>query len=315
MGGMDTPAFYSRFGGLWIDDTDSDRVLARIEAIPDLAMRRQVNKFIRDGFVVLPQAVPASTIDTYLDEYEVAAASPGRLQIEVPMEGGRQAFSREKSLRHGSKVLDTGMLLTTGQDLCFAPPVAAFLETVFGEKALAFQTLHFEVGSTQAIHQDTAYVVVDAEPLQLVASWLALEDVQEGSGELTYFIGGHRIREHVYADGTSKHWNAERDGHPHHDAHLHHLHAEAERRGLEVGRFLPKKGDVLLWHADLPHGGGAVTRPGVTRRSLVTHYCPLSRDPYYLQFIPEDWRRKTPARGGNAFVSLYFPPQSLAAAA
>jgi hypothetical protein len=307
--------FHSRFGGLWIDDTDSARVLARLEAIPDLAMRRQVNKFMRDGFVVLPQAVAPSLIDTYLDEYEVAAASPGRLLVEVPAEGGRHPFTRERSLKHGSKVLDTAMLLSSGQHLCFAPDIAAFLETLFGEKALAFQTLHFEVGSTQAIHQDTAYVVVDREPLNLVASWLALEDVQPGSGELTYFIGGHRIAEHVYAGGTSKHWNSERDGHPDHDAHLKYLHAEAERRGLEVGHFLPKKGDVLLWHADLPHGGGAVTKPGTTRRSLVTHYCPLSMEPYYIKFIPEDWRTKTPARGGNAFVSLYFPPSSLAPAA
>lgn len=41
-------------------------------------------------------------------------------------------------------------------------------------------TLHFEVGSTQAIHRDTAYVVVKDEPLKLVASWIALADVTPG---------------------------------------------------------------------------------------------------------------------------------------
>jgi ectoine hydroxylase-related dioxygenase (phytanoyl-CoA dioxygenase family) len=307
--------FHSKFGGLWIDDTDEARVQAGLDAIADVAMRRRVNKFIRDGFVILERAVPHERIDAYLREYAAAAATPGRLQIEVPMDGGRQAFAREKSLKHGSKVLDTGMLLPSGQDLSFATPVSDFLQAVFGEKSLAFQTLHFEVGSTQAVHQDTAYVVVDREPLKLVASWLALEDIQPGSGELIYFIGGHRIREHSYADGTSKHWNHERDGNPPHDAHLKYLHAEAERRGLEVGHFLPKKGDVLLWHADLPHGGGEVTRPGMSRRSLVTHYCPLSLDPYYQHFIPEDWRRKTMTRSGNAFMSLYFPPSNFAVAA
>jgi phytanoyl-CoA hydroxylase len=41
-------------------------------------------------------------------------------------------------------------------------------------------TLHFEVGSTQAIHRDIAYVVVKDEPLKLVASWIALADVMPG---------------------------------------------------------------------------------------------------------------------------------------
>jgi hypothetical protein len=309
------PEFHSRFGGLWIDDTDTERVIAGLQTIPDLALRRRVASFARDGFVILPGAVAPSVIDAYLAQYDLAAGMAGLLQVEVPMEGGRQAFTRAQSLKHGAKVLDTGMLLPAGQDVCFAPAIAAFLEAVFADRALAFQTLHFEVGSTQAIHQDTAYVVVEAQPLCLVASWVALEDVAEGSGELVYFVGGHRIGEHLYGEGARKHWNVEQDGHAPHDAHLRYLHEEAARRGLEPGRFLPRKGDVLLWHADLPHGGGAVTRPGATRRSLVTHYCPLSCDPYYLRFIPEDWRRKSPAGAGHAFVSMYYPLASLAVAA
>ena len=304
--------FHSRFGGLWIDNTDPDVVLRKLQSIPDTAMRRNVDSFVRDGFVILSGVVPHERIDAYLREYQLAADT-GMMQIEVPTAGGRQAFAREKSFIPGSKVLDTAMLMSSGQDLSFAPAISAFLETIFGESAMAFQTLHFEVGSTQAIHQDTAYVVVRGQPLKLAATWIALEDVQPGSGELVYYVGGHRINETIYAEGTSKHWNADRDGHPPHDAHLRFLHEEAERRGLQKAHFRPKKGDVLIWHADLPHGGGEITAPGVTRRSLVTHYCPKTLDPYYAAFIPEEWRKKTETRSGNAFISMYFPPDRLAA--
>lgn len=92
-----------------------------------------------------------TVIDAYLREYEAAADAPSMLQIELPLAGGRKTFTREKSRIPGSWVLDTGML-----------------------------TLHFEVGSTQAIHRDTAYVVVKDEPLKLVASWIALADVTPG---------------------------------------------------------------------------------------------------------------------------------------
>jgi len=46
------------------------------------------------------------------------------------------------------------MVLPSGGLLCFAPRVSRFLEAVFDEKSLAFQTLHFEVGSAQGIHQE-----------------------------------------------------------------------------------------------------------------------------------------------------------------
>jgi ectoine hydroxylase-related dioxygenase (phytanoyl-CoA dioxygenase family) len=227
------------------------------------------------------------------------------------MAGGRQVFGRDKALKPGAKILDSAMLLPHGRALSFAPEIVAFLATLFDDQVLAFQTLHFEVGSTQAIHQDTAYVVVDREPMKLAASWIALEDVRLGTGELVFYPRGHRIAEHLYQDGTSKHWNVNRDGHPQHDAHLLYLRQEAARRGLPEAHFLPKKGDALIWHADLPHGGGTISQAGVTRRSLVTHYCPMSQEPYYLQFIPAERRRKVGVGDRNAWCSMYFPPERI----
>jgi phytanoyl-CoA hydroxylase len=303
--------YYSRFGGLWVDQTDEARVAARLDTVNPPGLRAAVAYFMREGYIVIPNAVSHDAIDGYLAEFERAADQPDALQIEVPTEGGRKNFTRTDSMKPGSKTLDTAMLLPHGRDLSFSPPIAQFLETLFEERALAFQSLHFEVGSTQALHQDTAYVVVDKQPLRLAASWIALEDIQPGRGELIFKIGGHRIEEFPYDNGTSKNWNVDRDGNAPHDAHLHYLQEETARRGLKTGVFRPTKGTALIWHADLPHGGGEITNAG-TRRSLVTHYCPVSNDPYYLRFIPEDWRRKMPARDGNAFCSLYFSPERFA---
>ena len=68
------------------------------------------------------------------------------------------------------------MLTPNGQDLLLAPMISQCLATLFGEPALVFQSLHSQVGSTQAVHQDTAYVVVKDAPLKLVACWIALQD-------------------------------------------------------------------------------------------------------------------------------------------
>jgi hypothetical protein len=305
------PEFHSKFGGLWIDQTDAARVQQRLRGIESLQLRSLMASFIQGGFIVLRNAVSHGVIDAYLAEYEAAADSGGILEVEVPREGGRQPFTRAHASKPGSKVLDTGMLLSHGRELCFAPKLTDFLTALFAARSLAFQTLHFEVGSTQAIHQDTSYVVVDGAPLELAASWIALEDVKPGSGELIYYPGGHRMAEHAFAGGESKHWDPERHGPAEHDFHLRYLTTEALRLGLAQAHFLPRKGDALIWHADLPHGGGAITQP-VTRRSFVTHYCPLTRQPHYLNFSPPERRHKTPIGTGDAFCSLYFPPEKFA---
>jgi hypothetical protein len=49
--------------------------------------------------------------------------------------------------------------------------------------------------------------------------------------------------------------------------------AEQERRhGLEPRLFTAQRGDVLLWHAALRHGGSEVVDDSLTRQSFVVHY-------------------------------------------
>ncbi len=47
---------------------------------------------------------------------------------------------------------------------------------------------------------------------------------------------------------------------------------QIETAQLEKKIFLARKGDVLIWHANLIHGGMPVTRPELTRKSMVIHY-------------------------------------------
>jgi len=47
-----------------------------------------------------------------------------------------------------------------------------------------------------------------------------------------------------------------------------------ESADLERKEFHAKKGDILIWHANLLHGGSPIKQPGTTRKSMVLHfYC------------------------------------------
>jgi hypothetical protein len=65
---------------------------------------------------------------------------------------------------------------------------------------------------------------------------------------------------------------------------------------------------MLFWHADLCHGGGEISDPALTRRSLVVHYCPVIDNPHYFTTDPQRSVRKKV--GGGYISSMYYPLRS-----
>jgi ectoine hydroxylase-related dioxygenase (phytanoyl-CoA dioxygenase family) len=163
----------------------------------------------------------------------------------------------------------------------FTAPVAKLLQICFEEAINAFQCLTFNYGSQQAMHQDGAYVVV-SKPLQFMASWIALEDVSPGSGELQYHVGSHKLDDFLFP-GNSKSWNPAQHGKEIHQQYIQTLKDLKDRKEMPLATFLPKKGDALIWASDLVHGGSRIQGKR-TRRSIVTHYCPLSVKPNFRKF-------------------------------
>jgi ectoine hydroxylase-related dioxygenase (phytanoyl-CoA dioxygenase family) len=39
---------------------------------------------------------------------------------------------------------------------------------------------------------------------------------------------------------------------------------------------MPKRGDLLIWHGALIHGGTPMLNPGLTRRSFICHYTSMA---------------------------------------
>lgn len=177
-----------------------------------------------------------------------------------------------------------------------------FLALVFERPPILTQSLSFTHGSQQAIHQDTVFVRMNS-PFKLAAIWVALEDVHTGTGELVYYPGSH-LWEGFLFSGRFKHWDKERDGHEQLDQWHEWLTQEAQRREVQPIAFLPRKGDVFVWHGGLAHGGSPVTQPGATRRSLVGHYCPQGVRPLYHYYKPS--QRRLYRSGAYHYCSSYY---------
>lgn len=147
--------------------------------------------------------------------------------------------------------------------------VITLLSKLYGRRAFPFQTLNFPVGTQQDAHTDIVHFSSLPEKF-MCGVWLALEDVAEGAGPLFYYPGSH-------------HWpvmsNAliGRRGYKSQLGSAQEPFAEAWRaicdaRNAAPTTFLARKGQALIWCANLLHGGAAQTDPRLTRWSQVTHY-------------------------------------------
>ncbi len=295
--------------GMWTDQSlekvsESIDWLVRSDQI-SVEQAAQLRSFAVDGYIIIRNAVESALIDSFNAELRdiLKDASEG-LRVFIGSEGRLSNYDPGQLTLEGSvRLVDIYVHSVLARKVLLHPKISGFLSLVFRTHPLLFQSLNFRFGSQQGYHQDTGYVVVKDNPLALAASWVALEDVTPGSGELRYIKGSHRTPHYLFS-GLHKHWNPERDGYASHLEWKEHFLRYAKRQRLKEEKFFAKKGDVLIWAADLVHGGSEVTRPGVTRNSIVGHYCPSNLDPHYFSYLPKN-QTKVPSDGG-CFSSQYY---------
>ena len=144
------------------------------------------------------------------------------------------------------------------------------LTALMGREAVLFQSINFINGSEQRTHSDSIHMTT--YPLGgLIACWLALEDVEPEQGALHYYPGSHKLPYYLNKDydneGTSLF-----TGNKTYGEYEDFMEKKILELGLQKEVFRAKKGDLLIWHANLFHGGEPHTNRAKTRKSMVFHY-------------------------------------------
>ncbi len=288
---LDTfPKFRSQFGGFWPDLSDAGARLAGKQALGllDATDVARFKHWQEKGYVLLEKAIDPALIDAFRDEI-ARDWQRGNEGLVIELADGSNAFPRmlPKYQNVPHKVLDYHSTSKLARDIQFAPAIRRFLGQLFERPPMPFQSLLFRYGTEQEMHQDTAYVVVRS-PMEFVGCWVALEDITPGSGELQYYEGSHKIPEFLWC-GRGRARPPEWDDHR---AFLRWVCEKSEQAGCPLTRFHPKKGDALVWHADLVHGGSPRLKREISRWSLVSHYCPVDVDPEWMDRVPHSGRKE-----------------------
>lgn len=257
--------------GLWLDQADA---VAQLQgrAAGDVQLEAIGSRMIKDGFVVLPSAIAGTECDTVVSDYQRFIDDLGTEVEQHKDAGGRL-------LRVVNFHLSSGAAANIGCN----PRLMAILDFLLGDEASVYSSLYFEHGSQQPIHRDSPFFETFPRNL-FFGVWVALEDISVDAGPLMYVPGGHRFEcdPHRIYDAVAARMPAAQRSALINEA-LEQYYGEVIRAASGVGApavVALKKGDVAIWHPQLPHGGSLATDPGLTRRSMVFHCVPSSRQVY-----------------------------------
>ena len=107
----------------------------------------------------------------------------------------------------------------------------------------------------------------------LTAAWIAFEDIHPDSGPLVYYPGKPLLPYVFSKDVQISESDYARDGYAAIRKYEPFIRGLIDRHGaLRPHHFCAKKGDVLIWHANLVHGGSRRADLQRSRRATVVHF-------------------------------------------
>ena len=277
-------------GLIWVDEPAATDAIERRLSAGEITAAEAANlrKFADDGYVILSidfSAADESEFDRQIDR--LWREKPGNIAFAYDSPPLRFAVADEaKQRRPRYRIHDLHTRFELAQRLYLHPLLHRYAALILGEPTVATQSLYFEFGSQQVLHRDSI-VVPTPRFGHLVAAWIALEDIDPASGALAYVPGSQKLPFYEFAPGEYM-FDPRRMGDSDARAAMEFHAEESKRRGLEPHLFLARRGEVLLWHSALLHGGGPVTNDSLTRKSLVVHYSAVRHHPTRETAVAEE---------------------------
>lgn len=257
----------------WIDRNDwEERALALLHAnrITEEELA-QLRHWHDHGYLILRNAISDETIARFADHLNRIWAERPACFVNSPSIGGESLISAvdRTATRRQCRILNIHNLSQAAVDILLAEKINRLVYLFFNASPVLMQSLTFECGSEQNIHADYAFVHT-RHPAYLAASWIALEDVRSEGGPLFFYPGSHK-NSPKYLFGASGILYAN-DDIKKVIAWERHLQTQCEALNTPREYFMARRGDVLLWHSALAHGGDPVKDVSQSRFSLVGHY-------------------------------------------
>ncbi len=232
----------------------------------------QVAGFHKDGYIIVRNLIAPAEITELraeTDRLYALGSIPGCFKAVPLAEAKAQgdillAYPR---MMHPHRVSDVAMRYM------LHPAYADILRALLGEDAIAAQSMYYwkpPTGRGQAFHQDNFYLKV--HPGTCIASWLAMDEIDEENGCLFVAPGSHLLD--VFCPEEAD------------------LTVSFSKQFVPVPEGLEKvpvhmaPGDVLFFGGNLIHGSNPNRSANRFRRSYICHYAGVSAHELSKYYFP-----------------------------
>lgn len=234
------------------------------------------NDWIHNGYTVIPGLIGDDLIEPYL-----------KLRSPMPDIGWSAGtpYMQHPEIRN----------------ICCNDYLSDVLKRIIGDEMGLHLNLTGWVSTRRAMHQDD-YLNPPFINSWYAGVWIALEDIHPDSGPFEMYPGSHRmdfvrmskVMKYVPVElrtGSdwvyfSEPWVSKA------------IENECLKMGLTKIQYLPKKGDVMIWHSRLAHTGSVPNNPLLKRKSLIAHYSALTK----RTDMPHRARNEYPGSQGYYFM-------------
>lgn len=257
----ESPFFYSLLDSIEMSDDDIQLAI----------------QFHEQGYVILDLELTDSQLNLIRNEIDVINSNE-----LIKTQDKRYHYSKGKRIFEGwkhSKLL---------RDLSLNDKVIRFLNLMYQKMPMPFQTITFNYGSNQPLHSDLIHF--SSKPDRwMAACWVALEDMDENNGTLSYIPGSHKLPIFDFYDLNIKvpKFGEQFESYAEYEEFIRQL---IESKKLKTEKLICPQGHALIWTSNLLHGGTEIQDASRTRYSHVTHYYFEGCDKYYSPLFSEAWK-------------------------
>ena len=241
--------------------------------------KKLCKKYHEDGYVVVDLDLSDEQIDNVIKDMYTALENEKTVfhPEQVTYTPSKRIFEEWKNSKNIAE-------LTVNQKLI------DILKLLYNKEPFPFSTINFIKGSNQPLHSDTIHFHTVPQ-LWMCGVWIALEDVNEINGTLKIVPGSHKWDIYDYESLKLTHpdkiENGEAENYRYYENFLIEL---IKSKKVDSKTINLKKGQALIWAANMLHGGcnvEGVTDLEKTRLTQANHYFFYGCDHYYCPMFSE----------------------------
>lgn len=241
----------------------------------------QIRKYYDDnGYVIVRNVIPAELCDEARANFEKEVKPyDGYIYRQATANPEKHRFTKSNfmvnsilNVQSVDKTLfpnfrETGIKALTNDR------IKHVLKVLMDDDPKLVQSMYFEGNPATWAHQDSYYL--DSSELgRMVATWIAVEDIQPGAGRFYVYPTSHKID--LQKNGGNF------DVAFHHDRYKQLIKDIIKKFNLKCEAPVLRKGDVFFWHGKTIHGSMVTAQPHYSRSSFTGHYIPEKTQ--FLQF-------------------------------